>query len=370
MIITKARGLRKKRILIISTVGLRLDGITSVITSYLEAMDRSGMEIYVIGTISIQQSVRTMLDTMGCQVVELPNRQTETWKYFFALQRFIQGHGIEVVHAHGNSATLAVEMVAAWMGGCKKRIAHSHNTQSGHARADRLLRPVFRLFYTDGLACGRDAGKWLFGRKPYIVLKNGRDIGRYGYNEVVRKEIRLKYELTDQLAIGHVGGFVSQKNHEFAVAVYGEILKIRPDAKLFFVGDGPLRGAMEAACNDNRDHIIFTGYMDCVSEFLQAMDGMILPSLFEGLPLVTLEWQINGLPSILSSNVTKECVLTEFTKQLPLECAASHWAEILVSMVEKRNRNQDALTGAENVRKAGYNIMDNAKVLRQIYLEE
>ena len=364
------RSLRKKRILIISTVGLRLDGITGVILSYLEAMDRSGMEIYVAGTILIQQPVRTKLETMGCQIVELPDRQTETWNYFWALQKFIHRQQIQVVHAHGNSATLAVEMVAAWMGGCRKRIAHSHNTRSYHARADRLLRPVFCLFYTDALACGRDAGNWLFGRKSCIVLKNGRDIGRYGYNEMVRKEARSKYRLADQLAIGHIGGFVSQKNHEFAVAVYIEILKIRPDARLFFVGDGPLRETVEAACSDYRENIIFTGYMDCVPEFLQAMDGMILPSLFEGLPLVTVEWQINGLPSILSSSITKECVLTEFTKQLSLECAASRWAETLVSMVENRNRKEDALTGAENVRKAGYNIADSAKVLRQIYLEE
>ena len=364
------RDLDKKRILIISTVGLRPDGITSVIMSYLEAMDKSGMEIYVAGTITVQQSIRTKLEAMGCQVVDLPNRKTETWKYFLELQRFIHRHQIEVVHAHGNSGTLAVEMVAAWAGGCRKRIAHSHSTKSDHARADQLLRPVFHLFYTDALACGRDAGTWLFGRRACTVLKNGRDICTYGYNEKVRKEIRPEYGLTDQLAIGHVGSFVPPKNHEFAVAVYGEILKIRPDAKLFFVGDGPLRKNVETACGDLGDSIVFTGYMDCVSGFLQAMDGMILPSRFEGFPLVAVEWQINGLPSILSSNITEECVLTEFTKQLSLKRTASEWAEMLVSMVENRNRKEDALTGTENICKAGYNIADNAKVLRQIYLEE
>lgn len=272
------RSLRKKRILIISTVGLQFDGITSVITSYLEAMDRSDMEIFVVGTITVHQSIRTKLEIMGCQVVDLPNRQTKTWKYFFTLQRFIHRHRIDVVHAHGNSATLAVEMVAAWIGGCRKRIAHSHSTKSDHIRADRLLRPIFPLFYTEALACGRDAGKWLFGRKSYIILKNGRDISRYGYNEIVRKKTRLKYGLTDQLIIGHVGSFVPLKNHKFVVAVYREILKMRPNAKMFFVGDGPFREIVEAACGDFRDNVVFTGCMDCVSEFLQAMDGMLLPS--------------------------------------------------------------------------------------------
>ena len=362
-------GSKIKRILIISTVGLQLDGITSVITSYLEAMNRSDMEIYVAGTINIQQSIQKRLEAMGCWVVNLPNRQIETFKYFFVLQKFIYTHQIDVVHAHGNSATLAIEMIAAWMGGCGKRIAHSHNTKSDHPKADKLLRPVFNLFYTDALTCGKDAGKWLFGMKPYTILRNGRDINRYNYDETLRKKMRLRYGLTDQLAIGHVGGFVPQKNHEFAVAVYRKILIMRPDAKLFFVGDGPLRAVMEATCSDFRENIIFTGNMECISEFLQAMDGMILPSLFEGFPLVTIEWQINGLPSILSASITQECVLTDFTKQLSLERSASEWASIIINMAEKQDRKENALMGKKNICKSGYNISESTNILRQIYLK-
>lgn len=358
-------AISNKKILIISTVGLVYDGITSVLLSYLKAIDRTGLDIYVAGTIEVKPALRKQIEELDCRIIDLPNRRTETKAYALALAKFINKNKIEVVHAHGNSGTLAVEMCAAWLGGCKKRIAHSHNTKCDQVKADRLLRPVFNLFYTDALACGEDAGKWLFKEKRFVILRNGRDVEQFAFNNQLREATRKKLNIHSELAFGHVGGFFEQKNHEFLVEICRSIRKQEPEAKLFMIGDGPLKTEIEKLANDI--NVVFTGTTDNVSNYLQAMDGMLLPSLFEGLPLVAIEWQINGLPCLLSDTITTECVFTDTVKFLPLDTKAEEWATEIIKMAKKNDRVRNAELAKTKVAEAGFDIKDSALLLKTIY---
>ena len=357
-----------KRVLIISTVGLIYDGITSVIISYLKAMDRCGLDVYVAATIKTESEIRCSLQEMGCKIIDFPSRRTETISYLFALSKFIRKNGIQVVHAHGNSGTLAIEMMAAWLGGCKKRIVHSHNTKCDQVKADKLLRPVFNRLYTDALACGIEAGKWLYGNKPFIVLKNGRDINLYMYKPEIRKSMRKKYKLTNELVIGHVGGFFEQKNHIFLIKIFREILKEVPSAKLFLIGDGPLKNVIERSVTDISKNVIFVGTTNKISDYLQIFDGVILPSLFEGLPLVAIEWQINGLPCLFSDTITKECAVTDAVEYMSLKEKPSEWAREIESMICKHDRKKAAMDAIEKIRSAGFDINESCHILRDIYL--
>ena len=354
-----------KKVLIVSTVGLIYDGITSVITSYLQAMNLEGLDVYVAGTIDVKPSIRKQIEDCGCAVVEFPNRRTETFKYFCALTKFVRKNHIEVIHAHGNSGTLAIEMVAAWLGGCKKRIAHSHNTKCDQVRADKVLRPLFNIFYTDGLACGDSAGQWLFGNRKFEVLINGRDIEKYKFNLETRNKIRSEHGINDEIVIGHVGGFVEQKNHKFLVEIYRELRQLEPNCKLFMIGDGPLKYDIEKLCCDL--DVIFTGAIDNVSDYINAMDGMLLPSFFEGLPLVAIEWQINGLPCLLSNTITEECKISECVSYMSLVCTARLWAEVLLKMVKSNNREINSQGAYQAVERSKFNIKNSAKRLEQIY---
>ncbi len=359
---------RTKKVLIISTVGLIKDGITSVITSYLKAMDRKGLDIFVLGTICVEESIRKDIEDMGCVVIDFPNRKEKPLKYMVTLTRFIRKEHVDIVHTHGNSGTMAIEMIAAWLGGCKRRIAHSHNTKCEHIKADKILRPIFNLLYTDAFACGEDAGKWLFGNRRFRVLKNGRDISLYAFNDNVREKERKELGINEQLAIGHVGGFVEQKNHRFLLEIYEQILRIEPTAKLFMIGDGPLKLTIEEKARSISNNIIFTGNVDCTAELLQAMDGMLLPSLFEGLPLVAVEWQINGLPCILSDNITKECVFSKSAEFLSLDDSPKIWAKRIVEMAHNNIRGENALYAITQAKAAGFDIKDNAILLKQYYI--
>lgn len=357
----------QKKILIISTVGLVYDGITNVILSYLQAMDRSGLDIYVVSTIQCENAIKDKLEKLGCHVVELPSRRTETCKYFWALVSFVSKNKMDVIHAHGNSGTLAIEMVSGWLGGCKKRIAHSHNTKCSQMKADRILRPIFNLFYTDAFACGKAAGRWLFGERAFAVLSNGRDIKAFSFNETIRERKRRDLNLGTEIAIGHVGGFFEQKNHKFLLEIYREILKIEPSARLFLIGDGPLKKNIEVCAEDMKDHLSFVGTTPDMAEYLNAMDGMLLPSLFEGLPLAAVEWQINGLPCILSDAVTRECGFADNCMFMSLEKSAAEWAMTLIAMIKRNSRNAESEKSAVQAKTCGFDIQDGAKKLRGLY---
>lgn len=361
-----------RRILIVSTVGLIYDGITSVILANLQAMDRSGLDIYIASTIKAEPSIVDQFKDLGCMIVNFPNRRENPKAYFFALRKFIKDKHIEVIHANGNSATLAVEMLAAKLGGCKKRIAHSHNTRCDQVRADKLLRPLFYATYTDALACGNDAGKWLFKNRPFIVLKNGRDVDRFKFDEDKRHEMRVRLGISDGvIAVGHVGGFVPQKNHKFVLKVYQSLVEKRPSVKLFMIGDGILRREIENEAQQLglMNKLTFTGNIDNVQDYLHAMDVMVLPSLFEGLPLAAIEWQINGLPIVMADTITKECIFTDGVKQMSLQNSTDEWADEILSLANDKNRRRQSICGANAITKAGYNIKDNAKELKLLYLD-
>ena len=354
-----------KKVLIVSTVGLIYDGITSVITSYLQAMNLEGLDVYVAGTIDVKPSIRKQIEDCGCKVIEFPNRRTETVRYFFSLAWFIKKNSIQVIHAHGNSGTLAIEMLAAWIGGCRKRIAHSHNTKCDQVKADKILRPLFNLFYTDGLACGKAAGEWLFGKREFTILPNGRNIEQFKFNLNKRIVFREMLGINDEIAIGHVGGFVEQKNHKFLVEIFRNLRDIEPNVKLFMIGDGPLKKQIEKQCEGL--NVVFTGAIDNVSDYINAMDGMLLPSFFEGLPLVAIEWQINGLPCLLSNTITEECKISERVSYMSLVCTARLWAEVLLKMVKSNNREINSQGAYQAVERSKFNIKNSAKRLEQIY---
>ena len=356
------------KVIVVSTVGLIYDGITSVLVSYLEAMDRSGLDIFVVGTIKIEPEIEKKIENLGCHVVHLPSRRDDTLKYFLSLISFIKKNGINVLHAHGNSATLAIELLAGLIGGCKKRIAHSHNTKCDHVKADKMLRPLFDALYTDAVACGDKAGKWLFRGKNFTVLKNGRNIEKYTFNNEIRELIRKKLKINNNLVIGHVGGFFEQKNHIFLVQIFREIYKIEPKSKFILIGDGPLKPVIEELVADLREDIIFTGTIDNVESYLQAMDAMILPSLFEGLPLVAIEWQINGLPSLLSDTITNECSITNTIRFESLESSPEEWAKKILEMARENEREDNSRAAVPLVKRAGFDIKDNAQILKTIYL--
>ncbi len=379
------------RILILLN-GIGLDGITDSVLSYMETIKEIEM---IRKNISIKKSEKSSqeaseqalnimlgfagafdkkvtwrMKNLGMTVRRFPDRQKNTLQYFQELLRYIKQNQIHVVHAHGNSATLAVEMTAARLGGCEIRLAHCHNTSCTHPFADQLLRPLFYRNYTHGLACGKKAGKWLFQERPFILIPNGQDISRFLFNPDARKSIRMELGLRDdEFAIGHVGNFSEAKNHRFVIDIFREVHRRSSQHKLYLFGDGGSEKAkvMKKITDCGLDSwISLEGFKTDIENYLSAMDIMVLPSLYEGLPNVMIQYQISGLPVLFSDKITQECQVTNFAHRFPLAIGAEKWAQKIIKL-SKRDRDGEQESIRNIMTLAGFNINQNAENLSKTY---
>ena len=359
------------KILQIPTGGLFADGIFSCIVEYMMAMDKSSMEIQVLATNTPERNVVQKVENSGCRVISIPYRKKNVVKYFFSLYRYISKQKIDVVHVHGSSAIMGVELVAARLAGCKVRIAHSHNTTCENRKVDRMLRPIFNMSYTTAFACGQDAGKWLFGGRKFTIIPNGRNLKKYEYNTEKRKEYRNKLGISQNaLVIGHVGRFNTQKNQEYLIQIFQKIHMKNPRAYLVLVGTGEKIYDVKKLAKklELQKNIIFTGVIENVCDYLSAFDMMLLPSLYEGLPLVVIEWQIAGLPCIVSQNVTKECAITPLVQFESVHEKPEIWAKD-VENLNYPDREKDKQMILKEIKMAGYDIETGAEKLRELYMK-
>lgn len=334
-------------------------------------MDKSEMDIQVLATNNPEKRVTEKVENSGCRVVSIPYRKKNIVKYFFALYKYISKEKIDVVHVHGSSAIMSIELVAAWLAGCKVRIAHSHNTTCENQKADKVLRPLFNRSCTTAFACGQDAGRWMFGKRKFTIIPNGRNIKKYEYDTKKRTEYRNKLGIPlDALVIGHVGRFNRQKNHEYLVRIFGEVYKKERNSYLVLVGAGEKVDEVKALVKELglEKNVIFTGVIENVSDYLSVFDVMLLPSLYEGLPLVVIEWQIAGLPCIVSDTVTKECAITSLVKFESIKKEPEVWANEVVNLIlQDRNDSKEVIFN--EIKTAGYDIESGAERLKKIYLK-
>ena len=182
----------------------------------------------------------------GGRVHILPSEKS-VLSYYRALFRIMKDNSYDAVHIHKNSCANPMAFITARMAKVPMIIAHSHNTASvGGKIADfihLLFRPLVRHLSDVKLACSKEAGEWLFGRKyarahDIPIVKNGIDINRFSYNKEVREKVRSEYGWTDKTVFGHVGNFIPQKNHKFMVDITLEAVKLNKNVITVFFGGG------------------------------------------------------------------------------------------------------------------------------------
>ena len=198
--------------------------ITTVIMNYYRNMDKTDMTMDFVVPNEISNEYREEIENNNSRIYKV-NRKGNIPKYMMELYQLMKNNGYDIVHIHGNSSTMLIELIPAVLAHIPVRMVHSHNTTCSHLWLHRLLLPVFNKCYTERLACGYDAGKWLYGEKTFFELKNGIDLQNYKYNEEVRKVYRKKINAEEKIVIGHVGNFIEQKNHEFLIDAFASLIK-------------------------------------------------------------------------------------------------------------------------------------------------
>lgn len=176
----------------------------------------------------------------------------------------------------------------------------------------------------------------------------------------------MKYN--GKIVIGNVARFKEVQNHTFLIDIFAELHKLNPDTVLLLIGQGELekdvkKKVMSLGLSDSVD---FLGARNDVPILLKIFDIFLLPSLFEGLPLVGIEAQAAGLPVLAADTVTKELNITGNVEFLSLEKPAKFWAQRVLDIVNNFSRRDMT----EAVRLAGYDIKETAKWLQKFYLEK
>jgi len=348
------------------TGGLRREGITTTQLEYIRFFNRR-IDFDIAAVHNNAADVIEEFEKLGSRVIELPDRKRKLSSYILQLYKLMRYENYDIIHVHGSSAILSIELLVGFIAGVKVRIAHSRNTKSEHGLLDKILRPLFNRLYTDAFSCGQEAGEWLFGQRPFRIIRNGKDLKKLAYNKKTRDDIRNKYGWNDKLVLGHVGNFNYQKNHEFLIDVFKRIVDMDEKYILCLIGDGHEHENIRRLVKQYGliDRVVFTGRIRNVNKMLQALDLMLFPSRFEGLPNVVLEWQASGLPCLISANITTECAVSDLVSFLPINNYNLWIDEILkFSHVDRVNTS---IEGVEKLRTNGFDIEENVMQLFNYY---
>lgn len=327
--------------------------------SYVECIRRNGGEFYLI-------------DVEGKNIIQ---RQSGR---FFTSRKIAKENKYDCVHIHVSEAAEAFSFYTAVRPFCKKVIIHSHSSGVGCESSEFTLGAKIKLYIHKfckklirsrnvvRLACSDLAGKWMYLPKyDYTIINNGIDMEKFVFNKQARDKIRSQLKIENKFVVGHIGRFSYQKNHDFLIEVFDEVYKKNTNAVLLLLGYGELEKQIREKIHilglDNA--VIFYGTASNANEFYQAMDCFVLPSHFEGLPVVAVEAQTAGLKFLCSDVVTKEAKITDLLEFMSLSDSAEAWAEKILSYDDGYER----MDMSAEMKKAGFDIEYSAKQLEELY---
>ena len=335
------KKVNKKVLIITPTFGN--NGITKVILSIVENIKDIS---FSIAACSIDDS---LLD-IGVDYIKLPNQESVA-QYFKAIKKEVRDGDYDTVYIHANSALMIVESMACKFARKCKVITHCHNSSTIHPIGHRLVKPFLNIFVDEKVGCCKFSSKWAYTGNKNITIKNGIDVDEYKFNTNVRKEKRDLLNVNDEeVLIGNFSRLSYQKNQRFLLEIFMEYLKLNAKAKLLLIDDEEMRDVIinKIEVLGIKDKVIIMKPEDNMKDYYSALDIMIMPSLFEGLSLVALESQANGLPLLISDHLTPETYLTKYAIKVSKDESAEHWANMINKTMSELIRGEDTQSQFES----------------------
>lgn len=355
------------RVLIINTNFMTYDGIFSAIINYAENIDKRDIDIDFVSINDPEDSIKKRIKKNNSRLFTLTYRNHNPLKYVIALSKLIKSGNYTLVHVHGSSCIMAVELLASKIAGVPC-CPHSHSTNCQHKTAHRILKPVFSILYKNGFACGEAAGKWLYGHKKFDVIKNGIVCEKFRFSEekrnIIRKELNIPKDAKILLSVAH---FSEVKNHAFMIRIMDKILEQDSTCYLVCAGIGEFMEQTKKAIKDRgiEENVRLLGVRQDVPELLSAADALILPSLYEGFPFTLVEAQASGVDCLVSSVVTKECCFSNNMQYIPLK--EDYWVEAVMKLKKREDRADISEQNIISIMAAGYDISLTAFKLKELY---
>jgi len=348
-------------------------GLETLIMNMYRNIDRSKVQFDFLTHYKDKFFYDDEIESLGGIIYRLSFREdNKIVKYLNDLDLFFKTNHYDVVHSHMASTSL-LTLKAAKKYGVKVRIIHSHNTSTDNTlkgRVKNILLKQSAKYASARFACGVAAGRFLFGENNFKVIHNAIDIQKfYEAKPLNNSEIR-NLNLNDKFVIGHVGRFTPQKNHVFLINVFKDYLKTDPTARLILIGEGECESDIRLLVKRENlnEYVIFLGVQKDMPSLYKLFDVFLLPSLFEGLPVVGVESQAAGTPIIFSDNVTKEVALTQYAHFESIATGTKPWVDKIKAI---KNRAEIVAYQKElkKMKKDGYDIKTEAGMLTEYYSE-
>lgn len=351
-------------------MGPNLGGIETYLFNLARALDPTGVHSdFLYSDTGSLPVFAAELEPLGCRFFGVTPRRSNPKRNRRDLEDLFRRERFDILHFHAASASYVQPVRAALAHGVHV-VVHSHNANASRSPLSRALhrwhRGTLPWDRVTRLAVSQEAGRWMFGNRTFEVIRAGIDVEAFAFRADARAAVRSSLDIDGgTLVVGQVGAMRPAKNHTFTLAVFDELVRRNPDARLLLVGTGPLEGHILRRVDDLglRDKVLFLGRRTDVPDLLAAMDALLFPSLHEGFGLVALEAQASGLPVIMSDQVPPDANITPLCHALPLAESPETWAEAVSNAAPVNDRPQ----GARLVADAGVTADAVAAQIASIY---
>lgn len=344
-------------------------GIETMLMNFYRNIDRTKFQFDFLCNKSKIGAYEEEILSLGGKIFRTPSLNPLFFlKYKKYMKNLFANNHYDIIHVH-NEAMGNYALYCARKNNVNIRIFHAHGSDIEFDfkwPLKMFCKSRLKKNYTDRFACSNLAAQFYFGKKKsqdhdYVEVNNAIYINKFIYNEDIRNKIRRENNLSESLVIGHVGRFMYQKNHNFILDIFKEYLKKDSNAKLILIGDGELESKIKSRVdNECIKNVLFVGNVKNVNEWYQAFDIFILPSFWEGLPVVGIEAQVSGLQCIFSNKITNEVAITENIKFMPID-NATEWANEIANYKNKVNRFKIIISDK-------YDIQKETLRLEEIYI--
>lgn len=361
----------RKRVLIFQ-VEIGTDGISKLLSNFIDNYsDRIEIEIL---TFKVSNPIYFKNKNIKIHFVT----QSKNSLKRLINERRIMKQGFDVIHINGNYISRIIECIAAKFAGIKKIIIHSHNDGSGNNNNIKrffqfFFKKLFDFFATDYVSCSKNSAKWMFSNKiiksnQFTVINNGIDINLFKFNLKLRNEIRKKYELQDKFVIGCIGRFCYQKNHDFLIDIFYECKRIKKNVILFLIGDGVLKPQIISKIKklNLEDSVVLLENISDTYKYYNCFDCFVLPSRYEGLGIVNIEAQCNGLDTFVSDKIPEEANVSKKFHSIKLNDSPNTWAKHICSINTDLDKRKSEYKSIIN---NNFDIESASKQMEELYLK-
>ncbi|HVU34123.1 MAG TPA: glycosyltransferase family 4 protein [Opitutaceae bacterium] len=304
--------------LIVSEPGV--DGVFRYVEMLCQHLTARGVDVHL--AYSDRRSSDRLLDLVaaiearGGRTLNLRTSNRPAWSdvaAFIALRRLVREVRPDVIHSHSSKAGFLARMLAVT--GCRAaQIYHPHadvGMRPVHGRFDRVYDLLESGLGRVGLSVVVSSGERAHAcerlripTRHIRLIPNGVDTERFRPATPAEKAAaRVALGLpADRIVLGFIGRSCEQKDPVTLYRAFAKAAEADRRLALFHVGHGELDGALEQLTAELRmtPHIFRRPYLTQPDLFYQAVDGMALPSRYEGFSLALLEALAANLPLILS----------------------------------------------------------------------